>query len=535
MPVRAVPAPTEIPSVASAPSWKEKLHPKYLYSLIADNPGAHFLLISALVIGFFHGWLKMRFPGMRVIVFAYDVPLMAALGLSLLKISKGHSLFPKSRTSSALQLVLAICILYGMLPNEIPLLVRLAAFRGWALVPLTYLMGYHLLKTRDQVYFYGTLILILSVATAVYGARQDPAELRKMAESNATLEMVMKGSFYGDEDGTKFRVFSTFVSAGAFGATMAYSVLIGLARISTPGTSWLNRLVLAGLLVPITYGILLSASRSATIIAAISVLLIAWYRKSLVKFAILPAIVLGVLMMLSSKSGTSSTSRMSAAADPQVLMGRVGIVVRPAFNRLLDNPLGSGLGRSGHGLPSALGYLTARFNWRPVDGDVGRVAVEFGIFGLVAFAAMFIAGTRDSFLWMKQLRGTELDTAAVTAGAMFVTAFISFPTGSPFLAIPMGAIIWFHLGALNRLYDDHAAKHYAPAGLRGTPGQRPAPIVVPAPVQPASGGRRPVQPPRRPTRPPATEVPGITPPEAPGTRPKRFLYQRSDTPPSSRT
>lgn len=533
MPVRAVPAPTEIPSVASAPSWKEKLRPKYLYSLIADNPGAHFLLISALVIGFFHGWLKMRFPGVRVIVFAYDVPLMAALGLSLLKITKGHSLFPKSRTSSALQLVLAVCILYGMLPNEIPLLVRLAAFRGWALVPLTYLMGYHLLKTRDQVYFYGTLILLLSVATAIYGTRQDPAELRKMAESNATLEMVMKGSFYGDEDGTKFRVFSTFVSAGAFGATMAYSVLIGLARISSPGTSWLNRMLIAALLVPISYGILLSASRSATIIAGISALLIAWYRKALITFAILPAAALAILMVLSSKSGTSSVSRMSAAADPQVLMSRVGIVIRPAFNRLLDNPLGSGLGRSGHGLPSALGYLTARFNWRPIDGDVGRVAVDFGIFGLVAFAAMFIAGTQDSFLWMKRLRGTEFDTAAVTAGAMFVTAFISFPTGSPFLAIPMGAIIWFHLGALNRLYDDHAASHYAPTGLRGAPGQRPAPAAVPAPVRPTGGNRRPA-PTARPTSPTPPEVAGPSPAPAPGSKPKRFLYQRSDNPPPSR-
>jgi hypothetical protein len=419
---------------------------------------------------------------------------------------------------------MGICIVYGLLPNDIPLLVRLASFRGWALVPLMFLLGYHLFRSRELLNFYGSLILVLSVITAIYGSRQDPEELRRMAEANATLENIMKGSFYGDEEGTKFRVFSTFVSAGAFGSTMAYSLLIGLARYSNKGLSIWSRVFLALVMMPIAYGIFLSAARSAAIIAIIAVLLIAWYRKSLLKFALPPAVILGGLLVASNLSGSSSMSRMSAVADPSALMSRVAIVIRPAFNKLLDYPLGGGLGRSGHGLPAALGYLAGQYKWRPIDGDIGRVAVDFGIIGLVAFSAMFIAGTRDSFLWMKQLRGTELDTVAVIAGAMFVTAFISFPTGSPFLAIPMGAIIWFHLGALNRLYDDH--KRGAPVSITGA-----LPTTVPEPKP----GRRPASRSAL-TGPPLAPTPIIpTAPTPVAAKPKRFLYHGNGSKPGPRS
>ncbi|MBN9690127.1 MAG: hypothetical protein J0M24_07800 [Verrucomicrobia bacterium] len=522
------PPPMVRSATAAAPpvaefTWKQRLTPKYFLLLIRDNPVANLLLISAIIIGFFHGWLKLKFPG-GITVFAYDIPLMLALAMVMMKGSPGLPLFPKSRTSSALQVVMGICIVYGLLPNDIPLLVRLASFRGWALVPLMFLLGYHLFRSRELLNFYGSLILLLSVITAIYGSRQDPEELRRMAEANATLENIMKGSFYGDEEGTKFRVFSTFVSAGAFGSTMAYSLLIGLARYSNKGHSIWSRVFLAMVLMPIAYGIFLSAARSAAIIAIIAVLLIAWYRKSLIKFALPPAVILGGLLVASNLSGSSSMSRMSAVADPSALMSRVAIVVRPAFNKLLDYPLGGGLGRSGHGLPAALGYLAGRYKWRPVDGDIGRVAVDFGIIGLVAFSAMFISGTRDSFLWMKQLRGTELDTVAVIAGAMFVTAFISFPTGSPFLAIPMGAIIWFHLGALNRLYDDH--KRGLPVSVTGALPTTPVPELKP--------GRRPL-PKAAATSSPLVPTPVVpTAPTPVVAKPKRFLYHGNGSKPGPR-
>jgi len=513
-----------VPSVETSAenpaSWKELLTPRYYLGLIKENPAGHFLLLTAIVIGFFHGWLKLTYPG-GIMVFAFDIPLMMALGVALAYGSRGSSIFPKSRTSSALQVVLGICIVYGLLPTEVPLLFRLASFRGWALVPLMYLMGYHLFNNRELLKMYGGLLLILSVITAIYGSRQDPEELRRMAEANATLETVMKGSFYGDEEGTKFRVFSTFVSAGAFGATMAYSLLIGLAQFSRKGIQLPERLLLAALMLPIAYGIFLSASRSAIIIAAISVVLIAWYRRSLLKFALPTALLLGVVLTASSMTGGSSLSRMSSAADPTALMGRVRIVVVPALNKLADNPFGGGLGRSGHGVPSVLGYLTSRFNWRPVDGDIGRVAVDFGIFGLVAFSAMFIAGTQDSLFWMKQLRGTDLDTVAVTAGAMFVTAFISFPTGSPFLAIPMGAIIWFHLGALNRLYDDRVRL------TKATSGRIPAVSNILAPV-PKAPQRRFMHAPQL-----AREIISPTLPPATTAKPKRFLFHGRGSKPGS--
>lgn len=511
MPLRtpSLPSPT-LPGDPANLTWRQRLNPRYFYQLIRANPVANLLLILALVIGFLHGWLKYKYPG-GIMVYAYDIPLMMALALSALTVSKGLTLFPKSRTSTALQIVLALCIIYGLLPTEVPYLVRMASFRGWALVPLMYLMGYHLFRSREQLAFYGVLILLMSVVTAIYGARQDPEVLRQMAEANRTLENMMRGSFYADEGVTKFRVFSTFVSAAAFGSTMAYSLLIGLAWISQPGMKVGVRLLLAAIMVPTAYGIFLSASRSALVIVGVSLLIIAWYRRSLFKLAVPAALMLGLLLVVAQLTGTSSLNRLSVLADPSVVMSRIYIVVRPAINHLLESPLGGGLGRSGHGLPSALGHLVSRFDWKPVDGDVGRVAVDFGVFGLVAFTVLFVAGSRDSLLWMRRLRETDLETTAVTAGTMFIAAFISFPVGSPFLAIPVGAIIWFHLGALNRLYDDHER-----ARREGLLSASPASAGVPVPVE-------------RTDRPflyaPNPRRPSPAPPQPAEAKPKKFMYQ----------
>ncbi len=510
MPLRTsnLPLPT-LPEDPTNLSWRLRLRPRYLYQLVRDNPISNLLLIFALIIGFLHGWLKYKYPG-GIMVYAYDIPLMIALGLSMLTVSKGLKLFPKSRTSTALQIVLGLCIIYGLLPTEVPYLVRLASFRGWALVPLMYLMGYHLFRSREQLIFYGMLILLMSVITAIYGARQDPEVLRQMAEANQTLENMMRGSFYADEGVTKFRAFSTFVSAAAFGSTMAYSLLIGLAWISYPGMKLGVRLLLAVIMIPTAYGIFLSASRSAIVIVGISLLIIAWYRRTLFKLAVPVALLLGVLLVVANLLGVSSLNRLSVLADPTVVMSRLYIVVRPAMNHLLENPLGGGLGRSGHGLPSALGHLVSLFDWKPVDGDVGRVAVDFGVFGLVAFTALFVAGSRDSLLWMRRLRGTGLETTAVTAGTMFIAAFICFPVGSPFLAIPVGAIIWFHLGALNRLYEDHERSRRE--GLLSKPT-----ISAGIPIE-AQKTNRPflyAPNPPRPTPPPAQPA---------NAKPKKFLY-----------
>ena len=114
-------------------------------------------------------------------------------------------------------------------------------------------------------------------------------------------------------------------------------------------------------------------------------------------------------------------------------------------------PFGGGLGRSGHGIPGVLTHLLQEFDWRPVDGDLGRLGVDMGIIGIVVFSWLLIAGVMDAFRNMKELRDTPLAIVGVPAGAMFMIAVGIMPTGSPFLAIPNGALLWFFLGALDRL------------------------------------------------------------------------------------
>jgi hypothetical protein len=92
---------------------------------------------------------------------------------------------------------------------------------------------------------------------------------------------------------------------------------------------------------------------------------------------------------------------------------------------------------------------------RLVDGDLGRIAVDFGIPGLVFFGALFFAGIRDSLRWMLRFRNTSLQIFSICAGAVFVIAVINVGTGSPFLGVPGGALTWFFLGAMSRLANLH--------------------------------------------------------------------------------
>jgi hypothetical protein len=91
----------------------------------------------------------------------------------------------------------------------------------------------------------------------------------------------------------------------------------------------------------------------------------------------------------------------------------------------------------------------------PVDGDLGRIIVEMGIVGAAVLLAMVWVGIGDSYKWMATLRNTPLGIIGLPAGIYFILAVTSIPTGSPFLGIPTGALLWFFLGALSRLTSDY--------------------------------------------------------------------------------
>ena len=420
-------------------------------SLFAHNQLGNFLFVSAIIIGFFHGWLKLLYRG-GLTTFAFDIPLSLALIATLAKVPRMEGWIPDSRVGNALKAFVGVAIFYLVMPFGVPLLVGLSAFRAWCFIPLTFVLGYHLVRSVRQVELYFWLIIILAAITAVYGMRQSPEEIRAKMAEDAEFAAKFFNTFYSNSKGeAKLRVFSTFVTAAAFGGTMAYCVMFAISRFSVAGNSWKERIVLLALAAPMAYGIVLSGSRTSMFMMATGLMFTAWYRRNLLQYIIVPIMVLLAFKASEQSSGGDSLERFSTLMDPQSFIGRVSIVILPMVASMLQLPFGGGLGRSGHGLPAVLSSLTRDFDWRPVDGDLGRLGVEMGIVGVVVFFWLLIAGALDAFRNMKELRDTPLAIVGVPAGAMFMIAVGIMPTGSPFLAIPNGALLWFFLGALDRL------------------------------------------------------------------------------------
>jgi len=98
------------------------------------------------------------------------------------------------------------------------------------------------------------------------------------------------------------------------------------------------------------------------------------------------------------------------------------------------------------------------FEFRGTDGDIGRVMADFGLPGLMVYAVLLYSGASDSIRWMWRLRDSNLCVIAAPAGSMFLLALAQIFTGSPFLGIPAGMLVWILFGGLRRLVEEYERK-----------------------------------------------------------------------------
>ncbi|MFZ9853549.1 MAG: O-antigen ligase family protein [Limisphaerales bacterium] len=507
MPGKAAhPDPAELPS-------QEGFNWAYIRNTIGLSPLGNGCVALALLIGFYHGWLKRKYPGLFS-TFAYDIPLMVGLVVAWWSVPARRPLFPDSRTAIALKVVFGICVVFLLIPTDVPWIIRFASFRGWTFAPLMFLVGYHLLKTPQQLRMAAWWIIVLSVLVTIYGMRQSPADiLSANVEDEGTMKTINGSTYTRAGGGAGFRVFSTFVGPGMFAAALAIGVILSVAEITEPTKKLTERLVwgMAGLLC--LNGILISGTRSSVITTMIGSAAILWFRGNLVKM--LPAIAgLGVVGLgVSSYLGMTDSSRMAEVFSPEHLYWRAYIVVGPAIEMLLENPIGRGLGHATHGVPVVMLHLVSRYKAAVIDGDLGHAAVDFGIVGMVAYIIMMIRAARDSALWTRSVKGTRAETVAIMSSAMFATCLPSFITGSPFLHVPVGAVVWYFIGGLNRIHDDR------PREAVHRPGGHPRAMIAPGSPGPLQRGLV--------TKPVAGSMdpPGLPRPEPKQAKPKRFLYR----------
>ncbi len=416
----------------------------------------NFLMVLTIIVGFFHGWLKIKFRA-NWVTFAFDLPLTAAWLLTVAAVGRGRRLFPDCNMSRVLIALTVIGIAYTILPFGVPLVISLASFRAWCFIPLIFLIGYHITRSVRQIEVYLWLLTILGLVTSIYGVFfQSVDEVLEMMKNDPELQFRLANQFYADSHGIgTFRRFSTFVSSASFGGTMAYCATFAVSRLAHPGCSWPERLFLGLASTVMSYGIVMSGSRSAMTSLAVGLGFAIWYRRGGLALLLAPALIGAGLLLGISKLGGGIADRFATLFDPEVILQRLYIVLSPGWENLAQYPMGGGLGRSGHGVPVIM-YSSERLaEMRSIDGDMGRIVVDMGIIGLIIFILLVVVGLTDAFQWMKKLRDSPLGVVGLPAGSMFILASLQLTYGSPFLAIPNGVLLWFFLGSMRRLVEDY--------------------------------------------------------------------------------
>lgn len=412
----------------------------------------HLSLMGSIVAGTFQGYLKDHIPGflpyaLAELFFVAAVVLwFGTLVVRRLPV-RGPGLIP-----GAVVMVIVVPALYLLHPGS-PLVLEVAGLRAWAEFPVACLMALSVIRSRGQARAYVGLVLLLCTITALYGIVQYRAgpdfalktELARLRHGPTVFYTVAAGR-------SEFRAFSTFTFPAPFAAMMVTGMLLA-AGIAISAHRPLRHRLLAGLLFPLFFfGMTVSGTRAALIILAVGLLLIGVYRGlTLRQLLLAPVLVVALYGGTLLTSGKIVARWRSALLEEGVLWNYVYAPITIAQRALAEAPFGLGLGRSGVGVPYTImrsyppGYIVGS------DGDIGRAAVEMGVFGLVLLAVTMIVVLPYAARALRLLVKTPAEDLGLGFGALVLATGLTILIGSPLSSVPHATIWWFFLGSLLKL------------------------------------------------------------------------------------
>ncbi len=280
----------------------------------------------------------------------------------------------------------------------------------WILcVPLCFVL---FSRHKDLNAFLG-IIIIISVIGAVYGIKQLKFGLTGAEQAfvtNSPTHLI-----FG-----RLRVFSFYVDAGQFGASMAQVSSVALVLALGPFKPW-KRIILtiAGLVC--LYGMIISGTRGA-LFAFLSAMMVALFiTRNKKVFLIGSLIVIGSFVFLKYTSllnDNAEIKRMRSALRPDDASLNLRLRNQDRLHDYLrTRPFGAGIG--------ALGYAGKTYNKNtyistiPPDSYWVKVWAMYGVVGLVIWFGimMYILGKCFGIVWNTRNLKLRFKLAALAAGA----------------------------------------------------------------------------------------------------------------------
>lgn len=437
-----------------------------LKAILQSDPFVNGVVALAICVGFIHGWLKLTFRTPAT-TFVYDSLLCLALAVVFFQQKSRESFIPKGPIGDALKAFYILCGLLLFAPwDHPPFIISLAAIRGWCFSTLMFCLGYRLTKHLSQVRGYFYVLILIGLATAIYGLRQSPADIARRMDEDEEFARRYMGTYYVTTKGSQLRIFSTFVSSGAFGGTMSYVAIFAIVLLSDKRTGKLERLLLAAALLPICYAMVKSGARSALMSLIFGFAIIAWHRRDFFNWVLVPAAIVAAYQLAAYSTEGTANERYKTLLEFDALYYRIAFPTRIGWDymtgttdpvtgaiKLTPHMLGGGLGRSGYSVPMFLPSMVGFSDFHLSDGDLGRLMIDMGLLGMIFFGRVIFVALQETLTSLKELKDTPVSTVALACAACIVMAIASFPSGSPFLGIPTGTLVWFFLGTLMKLRD----------------------------------------------------------------------------------
>ncbi len=344
----------------------------------------------------------------------------------------------------------------------------LILFTAWAVVVSLFVLQHPLIEVvglRGNLFFLPLLLVaarlskdewremavsvsLLNLATFALGSAEYVFGVQRFFPPNAVTQIIYNSN---DVAGYRYlRIPSSFVTAHAYGGTMAATLPLLFSALSAAGQTWRRSLpVIVGILSAML-GVLLSSTRLNFVIAAAlvaGVLLAGGLRGKARALLLVSVAVIGLFAVSNDR-----VSRFKSLGDSAAVTTRItGSVNRTFWEILLDYPLGNGMGGGGTSIP----YFLQELIHKPValESEYARILLEQGIPGLglwLAFAAT-VAFASQAFrpspmrpgrvvFWLYSC--ISFCTAAIGTGMMTAipqTAFLMFYAGSILVTPPIDA------------------------------------------------------------------------------------------------
>jgi hypothetical protein len=412
----------------------------------------HLGLMGSIVLGTFQGYLKDRIPGLipyalaELFFLAAFIAWFGTLVVRHLPI-RGPGIVP-----GVVLMTVLVPAMFLLHPGS-PLVLKVAGLRAWAEFPVACLMALSVINSRGQARAYVGLILALCVITAIYGIvqyRSGPEaalanELARMRHGPTVFYTLRPGQ-------SQFRAFSTFTFPAPFAAMMVFGCFLATAMALATARPRGQR-VLATALIPLFFiGMTISGTRAALIVLLVGLLVIGRYRGLSVRQLVLVPVGLVALHAATAlTAGTIVKRWQSVILEEGALWNYVYAPITIAERALARAPFGLGLGRSGVGVPYRIMQSYPREYIVGSDGDIGRAAVEMGVFGLLLLLVVLVALLPYVARAIRQLVSTDAEDLGLGFGALVLATGITILIGSPLSSTPHATIWWLSFGALLKL------------------------------------------------------------------------------------